>query len=70
VISFDIPREAFVTVKVYDISGKEVTTIVNESKRAGSYNITFNASSLSSGIYFYKITAGDFIITKKMALVK
>jgi hypothetical protein len=70
IISFDIPREAFVTVKVYDISGKEVTTIVNESKRAGSYNITFNASSLSSGIYFYKITAGDFISTKKMALVK
>jgi len=70
VIAFDIPRESFVTIKVYDISGKEVSTVVNETRKAGTYNVTFNGSSLSSGIYFYKITAGDFTATQKMALVK
>jgi photosystem II stability/assembly factor-like uncharacterized protein len=70
VISYDVPKVSYVTIKVYDISGKEVSTLVNDNERPGSYNITFNASSLSSGIYFYKITAGDFVTTRKMALVK
>ncbi|MGA2668371.1 MAG: T9SS type A sorting domain-containing protein [Ignavibacteria bacterium] len=70
VITFDLPRQTNVTIKVYDISGKEVKTIMNENKTAGSYNVTFNASSLSSGVYFYRINAGDYSKTMKMALIK
>ncbi|HLT23674.1 MAG TPA: T9SS type A sorting domain-containing protein [Ignavibacteria bacterium] len=69
-IQFDIPTPEFVTLKIYDISGKEVATLVNEYRNVGSFVIGFNASSLSSGIYFYKIIAGSFIETKKMMLIK
>ena len=55
---------------VYDILGKEVTELVNENKQAGYYEINFNASSLASGIYFYKLQAGDFVQTRKMILLK
>ncbi len=60
----------FVTLKVYDILGNEVATLVNEEKPAGSYEITFDASGLSSGIYFYKLSAGAFTETKKMTVLK
>ena len=70
VIEFNIPRTAFVTVKVYDMLGKEVSTLVNDTKQAGSYLVNFIASNLTSGVYFYKIMAGDFTATKKMMLVK
>jgi photosystem II stability/assembly factor-like uncharacterized protein len=69
-IQFDLPKESYVTLKVYDISGKEIKTLVNEYRRAGSYNFLFDASSLSSGVYFYKLNAGDFTKTMKMILVK
>ncbi len=69
-IQYDIPKEANVILKVFDITGKEVRTLVSETKRAGSYQILFDASSLPSGVYFYQITAGDFGDTKKMMLVK
>ncbi len=69
-ILFDIPKESFVTLKVYDIRGKEVKTLADENRKAGSYNITFNAAALASGVYFYKLTAGDFTKTMKMILVK
>jgi photosystem II stability/assembly factor-like uncharacterized protein len=69
-ILFDIPKENFVTLKVYDIRGKEVKTLAAENRQAGSYNITFNAAALASGVYFYKLTAGDFARTMKMVLVK
>jgi hypothetical protein len=69
-IQFDIPKESFVTLKVYDIRGKEVKTLANENRQAGSYYITFNASALASGVYFYKLTAGDFTSTMKLVLVK
>jgi photosystem II stability/assembly factor-like uncharacterized protein len=69
-IQFDLPRESFVTLKVFDIRGKEVNTLVSENRQAGSYYITFDASALASGVYFYKITAGDFAKTMKMVLVK
>ena len=59
-----------VILKVYDILGNEVATLVNEEKPAGSYEVNFDANNLSSGIYFYKIQAGDFIATKKMLLLK
>jgi photosystem II stability/assembly factor-like uncharacterized protein len=69
-IQYDIPKESFVTLRVFDVAGKEVRLLVNETKRAGSYQIMFDASSLPSGVYFYRITAGDFSDTKKMMLVK
>jgi len=70
IISFSIPLSAFTSLKVYDILGNEVATLVNEEKPTGSYEINFNASSLSSGTYFYKLQAGSFIETKKMILLK
>jgi hypothetical protein len=69
-ISFDLPQNAFVTLKVYDVLGNEVVTLVNEEKPAGSYEVAFNADGLTSGIYFYKFQAGNFTKTKKMMLMK
>ena len=59
-----------VALKVYDILGGEVGTSVNRQQKAGYYDVTFNASNLTSGIYFYRIQAGDFFDTKKMILIK
>jgi hypothetical protein len=59
-----------VQLKVYDVLGNEVTTLVNEQKPAGTYQITFDASVLSSGVYFYRLMAGEFISTKKLILMK
>jgi len=70
VINFGIPKSSFVTLKVYDISGKELLTLVNEQKSAGIYEVSLDAPQLSSGVYFYKISAGDFTDSKKMILVK
>ena len=63
-------RSLNVLLRVYDILGNEVATLVNEEKPAGNYEIEFNASKLSSGVYFYQIKAGDFIKTKKMILLR
>ncbi len=69
-IEYSIPKECPVSIIVYDITGREIETLVNEVKRAGYYTVQFNTSRLSSGIYFYRITAGDFTQTKKMILLK
>jgi len=69
-ISFSIPKQSLVSLKVYDMLGKEVAKLVNEVKTAGVYNVNFDASSLSSGVYFYKIEAGNFSEIKKMMLIK
>jgi len=69
-ISFSIPQKSDVSVKIYDILGNEVTTLVNETREAGRYNVNFNASNYSSGVYFYTIKAGNFNETKKMTLLK
>ncbi|MCU0343309.1 MAG: YCF48-related protein [Ignavibacterium sp.] len=69
-IQYAIASRQFVTLKVYDVLGNEVTTLVNEEKPAGSYQVEFNASYLTSGIYFYKLTTGSFSETKKMMLLK
>ena len=61
---------SFVTLKVYDVLGNEVATLVNEQKAAGSYEVEFNSAEVSSGIYFYKLQAGNFVETKKMILMK
>jgi hypothetical protein len=70
VISYQLPVSSKVIIKVYDALGKEVRTLVNEEKPAGSYSVSFDATALSSGFYFYKITAGNFISTKKMILLR
>ena len=69
-IKYSIPKDGLVAITIYDITGKEMRKLVNEVKKAGYYNISFNASTLSSGIYFYRITSGDFVQTKKMVLIK
>lgn len=69
-ISFSIPNKDYVTLKVYDIIGNEVVTLVNEEKAPGNYQITFDASEFSSGVYFYSILAGNFSEVKKMMLIK
>jgi len=70
IINFQLSMFNFVSIKVYHVLGNEVSTLVNEKLNAGSYSISFNGSNLSSGIYFYKLTAGDFSITRKMTLLK
>lgn len=69
-IQFQIPNSGFVTLKVYDILGKEVATLVNEVKTAGTYNVQWNASAMPSGTYFYKLTADNFTDVKRMILMK
>jgi len=69
-ISWQIPVAGFVTLKIYDVLGSEVTTLVNEELSAGKYETVFDASRLSSGVYFYQIKAGKYIQTKKMILLK
>ena len=72
VINYQLPSPGYVTLKVYDLLGREVATLVNEYKNAGSYNSHFSIlnSELSSGIYFYTIQSGNFAQTKKMILIK
>jgi hypothetical protein len=69
-INFMLPKSGMVTLKIYDILGSEVATLVNENMNAGSYNIDWNAGGLSSGVYFYRLQTGDFVDTKKMMLIK
>ena len=69
-ISYQLPKESKVVLRVYDILGSEVATIVNEYQEAGYKELDFDASSLSSGIYIYKISAGDFVSSKKMIVAK
>ena len=69
-ISFSIPVSEQVTIKVYDVLGKEVATLLNEVKSAGTYEVDFNASNLSSGLYVYTISSGKFMQSRKMMLLK
>jgi hypothetical protein len=69
-ISYALPEKSLVTIKVFDALGREVATLINGIKEAGNYNAEFNASNLSSGIYYYTIKAGEFSATKRMVLMK
>ena len=69
-ISYQLPVNAHVTLKVYDLLGREMATLVNEEKQVGKYEVQFNASDLSSGVYLYKITMNDFVKTMKMIVIK
>jgi tetratricopeptide (TPR) repeat protein len=70
IIKFDLPKDGLVSLEIFDILGRRITTLVNLNRTAGSYEQTFNASSLASGVYVYKLQSGDFISSKKMILLK
>jgi hypothetical protein len=69
-IKYSIIIRQFVVLKVFDILGKEIATLVNEEKAVGTYELSWNAAILPSGVYFYKIQAGDFVQTRKMILLR
>ncbi|MBS1492133.1 MAG: T9SS type A sorting domain-containing protein [Bacteroidetes bacterium] len=69
-IRFSIPKNDFVSLIVFDVNGREVENLINENKTSGSYEINFNASNLSSGVYFYKLNTSSFSSIKKMTLIK
>jgi hypothetical protein len=68
--TYEISKAGFVSIKIYDILGREVATLVNEVKQAGSFAATWNAINAGSGIYFCKMQSGSFTATKKMILMK
>jgi hypothetical protein len=70
IIKYQIPRTGNVTLKLYDVLGREVTALVNEQKTEGKYEVNFNASSLASGIYIYRLNVNDYVRVKKMILMK
>ncbi|HQJ46083.1 MAG TPA: T9SS type A sorting domain-containing protein, partial [Ignavibacteriaceae bacterium] len=69
-IKFELPKDGFVSLKIYDILGNEITTLVNEEKPTGRYEINFDASAMVSGVYIYKLESAEYISTKKMLLLK
>lgn len=70
VIRFAVPEQSMVSLKVYDIIGREIATLINEERDAGWYEQSFDASALSSGIYIYRLSAGSKVFSKKMMLIK
>jgi hypothetical protein len=69
-IKYQIQKTGLVALKIYDITGREIKTLVNEIKSPGSYIVTFNGAEFASGVYFYRIQSGDFVQVKKMILIK
>jgi hypothetical protein len=69
-IAYQLPKDGRVTIKIFDAIGREVTTLVDEFKPSGRYSVQFDASRLSSGIYFYSLRSGSFNVVKKMSLIK
>ncbi|MBZ0202734.1 MAG: T9SS type A sorting domain-containing protein, partial [Ignavibacteria bacterium] len=69
-IDFSLPNSSNVELKIFDVLGREVYTLLNEEFAAGNYSVDFNASELPSGMYFYKLTSGEFSEVKKMVLIK
>ena len=69
-INFDIPKQGLVSLRIYDVLGREVRTLVNEFKAPGSYSVDFNGADLSSGVYFYRLESNGFTDIKKMLLIK
>ena len=69
-IKYSIKEKSSVELKIYDLLGSEIAALVNEEKAPGNYDVSFDASSLSSGVYLYTIKAGSFVQTRKMLLMK
>jgi hypothetical protein len=69
-IEFALPHAGYVTLKVYSVLGEEVATLIAGERAAGSFRATWDASSMPSGVYFYRLTAGEYVQTKKAVLMK
>lgn len=69
-ITYQLMYNSDVSLKIYDLTGKEVMTLVNEKQNVGKYTVTFSGADLSSGFYLYRIKAGEFTIAKKMILIR
>ena len=69
-IHFELPQSGFVTLKVFDMVGREVATLVNDPRNSGSYTVRFDATNLSSGLYVYRLSAGSYSSVKKMIVMK
>jgi hypothetical protein len=69
-LQFQVPQKSFVSLKVFDLLGRELASLVNEERQAGIYRVTWDASKLPSGVYFYRLQAGNFVETKKMVFAK
>lgn len=70
IINYTVQSASFINLKVYDILGNEIAVLVNEEKPTGNYQVTFDASQLTGGVYFYQLTTNSFVDTKKMILMK
>jgi Tol biopolymer transport system component len=69
-VNFSVPKSGFVTIKLYDILGKQVATLINDNKPAGNYSVKFDGSKLVSGVYFYRMETGSFSQSRKLLLLK
>jgi hypothetical protein len=69
-IHYQVPADGFITLKVFDLLGREVATLVNEEQKADYYKVTFDASRLASGVYFYRLQAGEFTAAKRLMVLK
>jgi hypothetical protein len=69
-IKFDLAKNGFVSIKIFDVLGREIKSLVNDNLNKGSYEVSFNAGDISSGVYFYKMESGDFSQIKRMMLLK
>jgi hypothetical protein len=69
-VNYELPITNYVELSIYNLIGQKIVTLVSEKQKAGHYQVEWDASSLSSGIYYYQITAGEFVQTKKMILIK
>jgi hypothetical protein len=69
-IAFNLPAREHVTLKVYDVKGREIATLVNGTRAAGRHEVSFEAFNIASGIYFYRLRAGDYLATRKMIVVR
>jgi hypothetical protein len=70
IISFSLPSKSFVSLKVFDLIGREVATILSQEMQAGSHSQQWNTTNMTSGVYFYRLQAGSFIETKKLIMLK
>jgi len=69
-IKYELPKSSLVTLTVYDLLGREVSVLVNERRDAGVHEVKFEGSSLASGVYFYRLQAGDFVQSRKLMILK
>jgi hypothetical protein len=70
VIRYQLPKESEVKLRIFDVLGREITTLIDQYQKEGRYEVEFNASKLASGVYIYRLEADDFVNSKKMLLVK